>query len=81
MAAGRAARALWAARAPLGQQPILPSTCLRARLLQVSVQLFAAHRAFHEGQLTKRKDQLVANRCVYAVLPALEPTPQAGPWA
>jgi hypothetical protein len=26
------------------------------------VQLFAAHRTYHEGQLTKRKDGLVANR-------------------
>ncbi|GAB4816128.1 hypothetical protein N2152v2_003174 [Parachlorella kessleri] len=33
-----------------------------ARLLVVSVQLFAAHRTYHEGQLTKRKDRLVANR-------------------
>ena len=29
---------------------------------QVSVQLFAMHRTYHEGQLTKRKDRLVANR-------------------
>jgi hypothetical protein len=45
---------------PSGQLSQSALLCPPARL-QVSAQLFSAHRQYHEGQLTKRKELVVAN--------------------